>query len=207
MARKWTSLAAAAAQQGIAEYGRQFAKRGRNLRPIWEAVIGEFHKGEKQVLEAEGRVGGWHPRYVELTEGYRKWKNRHFPGRRRLDLTGTMHQHLTMNPAPDCYYVKDHTRLTIIPGMKLPNHPGDLIAVHQMGRKAGSGESRANVTVGSDDWSEGTTYVSNAGGGGIRTAMAAREPVRLTKREVRNITRLATNYVVYGRRPRGGGAP
>ena len=165
------SLTRAIAQKAVAAYAEDFERRGGNVRPIWEGVIEEFHAGERQVLRAEGRVGGWHSRYAPLKDGYREWKDRHFPGKRILELSGRMYKHLTRNPAPNCWYIKDPTRLTILPGLKLPNHPGDMIAVHQMGRKGD---------------------------------MVAREPVRLTKREVRNIGTLAINWVVYGRTPGGG---
>lgn len=201
------SLTQAIAQKAVAAYAEDFERRGSNVRPIWEGVIAEFHAGERQVLEAEGRVGGWHSRYEPLTDDYRKWKDRNFPGKRILELSGTMFQHLTRNPAPDCWYIKDLTRLTILPGLKLPNHPGDMIAVHQMGR-SGAQDFSTTEQVGwgaTEDWGmseqrvrSGRTYE------GAATPMAAREPVRLTKREVRNIGTLAINWVVYGRTPGGG---
>ncbi len=125
----------AAARRGVAAYLKGFRKRGENMRPIWEGIVHEFHEGEKQVLNAEGYVGGWHDKYERLRPKYRAWKQKVAPGKRILELTGTMYRHLTQNPAPDCLYIKDLTTLTIRPGLELPNQPGDLIAVHQLGRE------------------------------------------------------------------------
>jgi hypothetical protein len=199
----------AAAQRGVAAYLKGFKKRGENLRPIWEGIIHEFHEGEKQVLKAEGFVGGWHDKYPKLEDDYRAWKRRVAPGKRILELTGTMYRHLTQNPAPDCWYIKDLTTLTILPGLKLPNHPGDQIAVHQMGR-----EGLQTVTTETHeggcgpvmDWETSKVTVSTRGVGGLQaTKMKPRPPVRLTKRGVKNIGGLVARYMAYDESPGGGG--
>ncbi len=164
------SFAQAAALEGLREYAKQWDARGRNMLPIWEQVIDEFHRGEAQVLMAEGRASGWHPKYERLKDNYRRWKQQVAPGRPILNLTGRLRTALTANPAPGTWYIKDRTMLVIRPSLRLDNHPGDLIAVHQMGRPGGPGSP----------------------------PMVAREPVRLVRSEVRNIGKIVARYVAFG---------
>ena len=201
MSQMADTIAEVAAREALRVYAAQWDARARNLGPVWDDVIDEFHRGEAQVLRAEGRASGWHPKYERLTDKYRAWKQRVAPGHAILDLTGRLRAALTANPAPGCFYIKDYTRLTILPGLQLPNHPGDLIAVHQMGR---TGEQDRDVvtavsTGGTGDWARGATQHRRVRTtGGRATPMKPREPVRLVKSEVRGMARLIGNYIAYG---------
>ena len=190
-------LIEAIVRRGIATYLQQMQARGDDCLPMWDRVIAAFHDMEAQVLEAEGRAPGWHNKYERLQPKYEAWKRRNFPGRRILELTGALYEHLTRNPAPNCWYVKDRTRLTILPGLKLPNHPGDLIAVHQCGR-SGLGARQVTFSTGeAGDWEEGvsSTFTANVK---VTPKMDARPPVRLTRRGVQRIGTAAISWVCSG---------
>lgn len=193
------ALIEAIVQRGVATYLQQMQERGANCVPVWDRVIGIFHDMERQVLEGEGRAPGWHGRWADLTPKYGLWKERNFPGRRILELSGALYEHLTSNPAPDCFYVKDYTRLTILPGLKLPNHPGDLIAVHQCGR---SGMARRTIITteqhGAGNWAI-AEHTPHSGQARVTTKMVARPPVRLTRRGVHRIGTAAISWVCSGR--------
>lgn len=47
-----------------------------------------FRRHEKSVFATEGAFGG--PKWEELSPAYKRWKERHFPGRKILRLTGDM---------------------------------------------------------------------------------------------------------------------
>lgn len=65
-----------------------------DLRTIWPAVIRKFHELELRHFELGGGEGR-HGSFAQLKPRYRAWKDRYFPARRILELTGELKKSLT----------------------------------------------------------------------------------------------------------------
>lgn len=58
-----------------------------DLTPAWPAVEAEFRKIEFEQFESEGG-SGQSGKWPALSPKYKAWKERHFPGRKIMELTG-----------------------------------------------------------------------------------------------------------------------
>lgn len=66
----------------------RFGEGISDFRPAWDSIHLNFIQIEEQQFESEGTRGGalWPP----LSPTYAAWKQKYFPGRPLLQLTGTM---------------------------------------------------------------------------------------------------------------------
>lgn len=86
--------------EGQEQFNRSFSRFGENLkdlRQIWPAVIVELRTIVKEQFNGRGvgPSGQWKP----LSDAYRKWKEKKFPGQPLLVRTGDTIQSLTTNTA------------------------------------------------------------------------------------------------------------
>lgn len=74
----------------------RFADNVGDARPAWEALAAKFARAERRQFATEGAYasGGWAP----LSPKYAAWKERHYPGRPILELTGALKDSLTRRP-------------------------------------------------------------------------------------------------------------
>lgn len=64
-----------------------------DLRPAWVTVAQAMQEMEAEAFAVEGARRGL-PVWAPLSERYRRWKERHFPGRKILELTGDLRRSL-----------------------------------------------------------------------------------------------------------------
>lgn len=64
-----------------------------DLRPVWPEIRENFIENEERQFSSEGHhaSGGWKP----LSPKYADWKERHYPGRPILVLSGALRESLT----------------------------------------------------------------------------------------------------------------
>jgi phage gpG-like protein len=67
-------------------------------RPFWPDIAAVFYVSESARFASEG-FGAWPP----LSDGYRKWKQKHYPGQKILSLTGALRESLTARGAGAIY--------------------------------------------------------------------------------------------------------
>lgn len=70
--------------------GKQIA----DWRPAWPEIEQVFYRIELEQFESEGARGG--QKWQELSPAYKKWKERHFPGRPILMRTGRLKRSLSV---------------------------------------------------------------------------------------------------------------
>ena len=85
---------------GVEQFNRSFSRFGENLkdlRQLWPAVIVELRAIVKEQFAGRGigPSGQWQP----LSEAYRKWKEKKFPGQPLLVRSGDTIKSLTTNTA------------------------------------------------------------------------------------------------------------
>lgn len=86
------------------------------MKPAWDQVVPYLDRVEEEAFTSEGgttRGGRW-PR---LSERYRRWKARNFPGRRILERTGRLKESI-IGSTPDTVSERTATRLTY--GTRVP---------------------------------------------------------------------------------------
>jgi phage gpG-like protein len=105
------------------------------LQPAEMKVMGRradnlFRVNMKQQFKSEGDSGG--EKFQRLSEPYRRWKKRHYPGRKILSLTGKLRKSLTQTKSTNPQHVLFQTtqpRPTITMGTR-----NRLAAYHGPGR-------------------------------------------------------------------------
>jgi len=80
----FTMLGDVVLARGISRYGDAV----RDFSPVWEQIREDFHRIEGEQFDTEGARSGspWAP----LSPTYAAWKQKHFPGKQVLQLTGMM---------------------------------------------------------------------------------------------------------------------
>lgn len=93
----------------------RFAENLRDFRQLWPGVIIELRRIVKEQFRGQGvgRSGAWQP----LSEAYRRWKEKKFPGAPILVQTGATLAALTTN-SPHSILIPTATELTF--GVALP---------------------------------------------------------------------------------------
>lgn len=71
----------------------QFEWKKHEVTKLTNQVDYRFRKHESAVFKTEGAAGG--SKFAPLSTDYKKWKKRHFPGRKILSLTGGLRKSLT----------------------------------------------------------------------------------------------------------------
>jgi phage gpG-like protein len=97
--------------QGDEELVRAFglmASRVSDWRPFWPDIAAVFYIGESARFASEG-FGAWPP----LSDGYRKWKQKHYPGQKILSLTGALRESLTSRTGASAVYQDEALQLTL----------------------------------------------------------------------------------------------
>lgn len=121
---------------GIEQFDRVFRKFQDNIihwNPIFEDMAESFYENEKQVFNGEGSFGdldAWKP----LTEKYYSWKQRKFPGRKVLELTGKLKESLTRKGAEGNIHEITADGMKIGTNLKTKNGY-TLGTLHQLGTK------------------------------------------------------------------------
>lgn len=121
---------------GITELDRVFRKFQDNIihwNPIFEDMAEAFYKQEESVFNYEGKYNDlnmWEP----LTEKYNAWKQRKFPGRKVLELTGKLKESLTRKGAEGNIHEITADGMRIGTNLKTKNGY-TLGTLHQLGTK------------------------------------------------------------------------
>ena len=113
---------------------RQFNIRSRNIRPVWPEIRGRFHGVARVQFANEGVFpGGFLSKWAALKPSYKAWKDKHYPGKRILHLTGEMRlAFIGRSPYGSWADTNNSTTLSVtktVPGRKLWN----LAALHDTG--------------------------------------------------------------------------
>lgn len=104
-----------------------------DLSPAFERMAEDFYTTQWQVFAKEGGHEGLKP-WAPLSERYEAWKERHYPGRPILVLTGRLRAALTTPNARGA--IKQVTADTLILGAHVPVKGGwNLAALHQQGTR------------------------------------------------------------------------
>lgn len=127
--------------------------RARDLRPAWEAVLERIYATEQALFAAEGRTdehSEWPPlknggKKFHEGLGYAEWKALHFPGRKKLRLTGKLEGQLTgeggahvERRADKLVFGTDYETITDVPGRPRSQRDrmtGDLGGIAAEGRQ------------------------------------------------------------------------
>ena len=106
-------------------------------RPVLKKIGEDFLGYEESVFASEGAAsasGAWAP----LTKRYRRWKEKHYPGKTILVRSGTLRRALTKRRAKGNIHRMTTKTLTVGAALRTPNGRWDLGEIHSMGRKDGS---------------------------------------------------------------------
>ena len=96
---------------GDAQLERAFnlmASRIEDWRPIWDDISTIWYIAEQAYYSTEG-LGAW----PQLSDGYKKWKEKHYPGRQILELTGDLKASLSSKTAAGAVYRAGPKQLNI----------------------------------------------------------------------------------------------
>jgi phage gpG-like protein len=85
--------------------------------PVWPGVIASIGRMEERAFAAGGGTTA-HGRWAALEPGYKRWKDRHYPGRPILTLTGDMRRSLTRRGAMG--HFEDIGRMRLEVGTTIP---------------------------------------------------------------------------------------
>ncbi len=110
--------------QGDEELAKAFElmrSRVNDWRPFWPDIAAVFYIGEKALLDSQG-YGRWEP----LSDGYKAWKTKHYPGEQMMQLTGDLYRSLTTKWNPHAVYELEALSMTL--GTTVP-----YAAAHQYG--------------------------------------------------------------------------
>lgn len=119
---------------GVEQFDRIFTKVRDTIidwTPVFEEMTDAFYKNEEEVFNSEGSYDGldaWKP----LTEKYYKWKQKKFPGRKTLELTGELKESLTKRGAKGNITEISATSLKLGTNLKTKNGY-TLGTLHQLG--------------------------------------------------------------------------
>jgi phage gpG-like protein len=83
-----------------------------DFRSVWPFVIEWFYSTEHEQLDSEGAKGA-HGIWKRLTSKYFAWKEKHYPGKPIMQLTGKLYASLTDFESPDAVLRMEKTELTI----------------------------------------------------------------------------------------------
>lgn len=108
-----------------------------DLSPAFERMADALLEYEKEVFQSEGSAnpsGGWKP----LSEQYKRWKDKHYPGRRILERTGELEKVMTTKGASGAS--RDITAQQMVLRFRRAaekNPDRDLASTHHTGGKGG----------------------------------------------------------------------
>ena len=116
----FTMLGDVVVKRAISRFGEDIA----DFRSVWSEVQVDFHEIERQQFKSEGGRGGgsWPP----LSLRYALWKQRKYPGKPILNLTGELSRQLTTGAG--MMIESDPMRLMLLPTV-------EYAYFHQQGTK------------------------------------------------------------------------
>lgn len=97
--------------EGDEELKRAFdlmLSRVTDWRPFWPDFAAVFYVSEQARFASEG-FGAWPP----LSDGYRRWKEKHYPGQKILSLSGALRESLTSKSGASAVYEEAAMELTM----------------------------------------------------------------------------------------------
>lgn len=97
-------------------------------RGVWPEVEQIFYRAQLEQFNSEGSRGG--SRWTPLSDNYRNWKQKKYPGRPILVLTGRLKRSLTVNGAGGADQVRDQQPMSLTLGSVVP-----YAIYHQRGTK------------------------------------------------------------------------
>jgi phage gpG-like protein len=117
------------------------AKGISDFRPVWPEIELAFFRLELEQFNSEGSRGG--SRWKPLSEKYRKWKERHYPGKPILQRSGRLLRSLSVIGGGDS--IREQEPLSLTLGSRVP-----YATYHQRG--AGKLPQRPPMQIQRDDY-------------------------------------------------------
>lgn len=118
---------------GQEQLSRTFDKIGQgisNLRPAFENITKDFYTTQKGVFQGEGSFED-NPSWAKLSPAYKAWKDKNYPGKGILELTGRLKRAATSKDAMGSIYKLNNLALTM--GVDIQVGGWNLAALHQFG--------------------------------------------------------------------------
>jgi phage gpG-like protein len=126
--------------EALARAFELMSSRMTDWRPLWPDIAAVFYVAEAAWFASEG-LGTWPP----LSDGYLKWKEKHYPGQKILSRKGALRESLTSRSGAGGVYLEEAQSLEIgtsIPyakyhqqddrvGVRLPKRPPVLRELDQ----------------------------------------------------------------------------
>lgn len=81
-----------------------------DMRPVWPKVEGAIRSAFVEAFQNEGNASG---RWLPLSKRYKAWKDRHYPGKKILELTGRLRGSLVSGLHADAITMADQSTLFI----------------------------------------------------------------------------------------------
>jgi hypothetical protein len=167
-------------QVAMRAYLRGMRDRGRDFRPCYDEAMNIIFSHEAQLFRQEGETLD-EARWAELSPAYNTWKNKAYPGRAILELTGKLVRQLT-GKSGDHYEKRQMTKLVMGSNYPIKWRGGadDLGGLHMSGR-AGHGETFTTVRHALPDWQGGGTWETQRHSKASVPPMPARPPIRTSE--------------------------
>lgn len=156
---------------------RGMRDRAQDFRPCYDEARNLIFAHEAQLFRQEGETLD-ESRWAELSPAYKTWKDKAFPGRKILELTGKLVRQLT-GESGDHYELRRKTKLVLGSDYPIKWRGGsdDLGGLHMSGRQASKKVA----------------------------AMPARPPIRTSDYLANELTDLFADYLMGVERPGFGG--
>jgi len=185
----------AIAQVGLRRYLRTVSGRANDLYPAWDSVLNVLYEAERRLFAREGRTKE-HGKWEALSPRYAAWKKKHYPGMPRLVLTGRFSGSMT-DPSGQHAEIRQRRRLTWGSDRKVSGGH-DLGGIHAEGRQRGFAgwkitgweqlPYRAKLSPIIERIETSTTKHTSY--------MPAREPIRITQRNVNDIADVIVDHIL-----------
>lgn len=109
----------------------RLSKLPDDMRPVFREIATDFYKSMAARFRNEGAYQG-SPKWADLSPAYKRWKEKHFPGRRILHRTGALKKSFTEGEAGNVTHIG---RRELVVGTSLKTLSGkNLAMIHQLGR-------------------------------------------------------------------------
>jgi hypothetical protein len=114
----------------------------QTMKRAFNRIEKEFYKDEKEIFKNKGGKGG---KWPDLSDKYRKWKERYYPGRPMMVLHGDLINSLTGGAGSVSHYSKIGDRWVVKLGTDVKSKGSfDYPTAHQTGQAVG-GKTRKTV--------------------------------------------------------------
>ncbi len=118
-------------QKIVIEEFRAFQSRLGDFRPAWRVIARDLMKLEEAIFNTRGQIIGapWAP----LSPKYARWKERKYPGRPQMVLSGRLLESLTDESSPDMILITEPHELVFGSARKVGRWY--LGTLHQLGTR------------------------------------------------------------------------